>query len=85
MKKVSFYIIHGLLYETKVANVTKLLKTHVKIRSFLWVIVNKSRRNIFFVTKLHSLGYDMNAMLKPEVLYLQKQPLVFLLQSTVLY
>ena len=34
MKAVSFYMIHNLLYETKVTGVTKLLKAHVKIRSF---------------------------------------------------
>ena len=47
---------HGLLYEAKVTNLTNLLKAHVKIRSFLWVIVNMSRRNILLVTKPHSLG-----------------------------
>ena len=40
LKAVSFYIIHNLLYESTVTNVTKLLKADVKIRSFLWVIVN---------------------------------------------
>ena len=56
VKAVFFYIIRDLLYETKVTNVTKLFKAHVKIRSFLWVIVNMSRRNILLVAKLHSLG-----------------------------
>ena len=56
MNAVSFYIMHGLLRETKVTSVTKLLKAHVKIRSFLWVIVNMSRRKILLVTKPHSLG-----------------------------
>ena len=59
MKAVSFYIIHNLLYETAVTSKTKLLKVHVKIRSFLWVIVNMSRRTILLVTKLHSLRHDM--------------------------
>ena len=56
MKAVCFYIMHGLLYEAKVTNLTNLLKAHVKIRSFLWVIVNMSRRKILLVTKPHSLG-----------------------------
>ena len=32
--------------------VTKLLKAHVKIRSFLWVTQNMNKRNILLVTKL---------------------------------
>ena len=32
--------------------VTKLLKSHVKTRSFIWVTVNMSRRNILLATKL---------------------------------
>ena len=54
----SFYIIHNLSYETTETNATKFLKAHVKIRSFLWVIVNMSRRTTLLVTKLHSLEYD---------------------------
>ena len=34
MKPVSFYMIHNLLDETKAIVVTKLLKSHVKTRSF---------------------------------------------------
>ena len=34
MKAVFFYMIHNLSYETKVTGVTRLLKAHVKIRSF---------------------------------------------------
>ena len=34
MKAVSFSMIHNLLHETKVTDVTELLKAHVKIRSF---------------------------------------------------
>ena len=34
MKAVSFYMIHNLSYETKVTGVTRLLKAHVKIRSY---------------------------------------------------
>ena len=33
-KPVSFHIIHDLLYETKMIGVTKLLKSHVKTKSF---------------------------------------------------
>ena len=72
---------HGLLYEAKVTNLTNLLKAHVKIRSFLWVIVNMSRRNILLVTKLHSLGYEMQYNVNTPSAILQKQPLVDTLQK----
>ena len=72
MKAVSFYIIHNLLYETAVTNKTKLLKVHVKNRSFLWVIVNMSRRTILLVTKLHSLGYDMQYSVNAQSVLFKK-------------
>ena len=62
-------------------NVTELFKAHVKIRSFLWVIVNMSRRNILLVTKLHSLGYEMQYNVNNPSAILQKQPLVDTLQK----
>ena len=82
---------HGLLRETKVTSVTKLLKAHVKIRSFLWVIVNMSRRTILLVTKLHSLGYDMQYIVNPRsVIFIKAassrySTKIAILQSTVLY
>ena len=63
------------------ANVTEIFKAHVKIRSFLWVIVNMSRRNILLVTKLHSLGYEMQYSVNTPSAILQRQPLVDTLQK----
>ena len=51
-KTVSFYKIGNLLYETKVIGVTKLFKSYVKTKSFLWLTVNMSGRNILLATKL---------------------------------
>ena len=91
VKAVFFYIIRDLLYETKVTNVTKLLKAHVKIRSFLWVIVNMSRRNILLVAKLHSLGYEMQYNVNTRSAIFTKaasssySTKIATLQSTVLY
>ena len=43
---MSFYMVDNVLYETNVTGVTKLLKAHVKIRSFSIVTVNLNRRNL---------------------------------------
>ena len=51
-KPVSFHKIGNLLYETKLIGVTKLFKSYVKTKSFLWLTVNMSRRNILLATKL---------------------------------
>ena len=72
-------------------NVTKLLKAYVKIRSFLWVIVNMSRRNILLVTKLHNLGYEMQYNVNARSAIFTKaassrySTKIATLQSTVLY
>ena len=91
MTTVSFHIIHNLLYEAAVAKVTKLLKTHVKIRSFLWIIVNMSRRSTLLVIKLHSIEYDMQYNVNVQSAIFTKAASsrysikIAILQSTVLY
>ena len=93
-------MIHNFLYETKVTGVTKLLKAHVKIRSFSMGTVNMSSRNILLVTKLayngrltgvyiialylSSFNFHKLLLSTNEELYLQKQQLVGTLQKQVL-
>ena len=50
--------------------VTKLLKAHVKIRSFLWVTVNVSRRNLLVSKLLQGKIYNTMLMLMFIALYL---------------
>ena len=72
-------------------SVTKLLKAYVKIRSFLRVIVDMSRRNILLVTKLNSLGYEMQYDVNARSAIFTKaassrySTKIATLQSTVLY
>ena len=45
-------MIHNLLNETKVTGVTKLLKAHVKFRSFFMGYCKQEQRKYLLVTKL---------------------------------
>ena len=83
-----FYVIHNLLYETKVTCVTKCLKAHVKIIRFTVgyckheqkkYIVSCKTSNMLFFINFCKLFLSTN-----EVLYLQKQPLVSTLQKQLL-
>ena len=58
MKAVSFYMIHNLLYETKVTGVTNLLKPLVKIRSFS-MGYRKHEQKKYIVRYKTSVGWDM--------------------------
>ena len=62
MKAVSFYMIHNLLYETKVTGVTKRLKAHVKIRSFS-VCYCKYEQKKYIVSYKTSVSWICNTTL----------------------
>ena len=95
-------MIHNLLYETKVTGVTKLLKAHVKIRSFS-VGYCKYEQKKYIVSYKTSVGYVLTGVCiialylccffinfqklllsTNEGIYLQKLPLVGILQKQLL-
>ena len=51
MKPISFYVISNVLNETNVTGVTKILKAHVKVRSFCMGYCKREQKNLL-VTKL---------------------------------
>ena len=56
-KPISFYMIYNVLYETNVTGLTKLLKAHVKIRSFSMVYCKREQKK--FVSYKTSVGWVM--------------------------
>ena len=54
-KLVSFYMIHNLLYETKVIGVTKLLKSNVKTKSFC-MGYSKHKQKKYIISYKTSVG-----------------------------
>ena len=55
-KPVSFYMIHNLSYETKVAGVTKFLKVHVKKKNFFYGILMKHAQKKYIISYKTSVG-----------------------------
>ena len=51
MKPISFYVTSNVLHETNMTGVTKLLKAHVKIRSFSMGYCKREQKHLL-VTKL---------------------------------
>ena len=69
MKAVCFYLIHNLLYETKVIDVTKLLKVHVKNRSFSMGCCKHDQKK-YIISQKTTLGYDVKHNVNARIILL---------------
>ena len=56
MKPDSFYMIHNLSYETKVAGVTKFLKVQIEKYNFFYGILRKHVQKKYIISYKTSVG-----------------------------